>query len=148
MTHRTRPLAGILALAFLLLAPAARAEDAALSTPAPTVTELMAASRTILGQKITYPPGEARVTAAIIEVPPGGETGWHNHPVPLFGYILAGELTVDYGTNGLRTYRAGDTLMEAMDQPHNGMNRTAVPVRLLAVYMGTTALPNSRPASP
>jgi len=33
---------------------------------------------------------------------PGQQTGWHTHPVPLFGYILEGELTVDYGTKGQR----------------------------------------------
>jgi quercetin dioxygenase-like cupin family protein len=143
-----RPAAGILAFALMSVVSIASAEDAGNIKPAPTVTELMTASKTILGQPIAYPSGDAQVTAAIIVVPPGGETGWHRHAVPLFGYILEGALTIDYGPEGLRTYRAGDTLMEAMDQPHNGTNRGIVPVRLLAVYMGSTTLPNSSPAAP
>ena len=46
------------------------------------------------------------------------------------------ELTVDYGTKGTRVYRAGDSVMEAMDWPHNGTNTGDIPMRLIAVYMG------------
>jgi quercetin dioxygenase-like cupin family protein len=143
-----RRTAGIFVLAFLLAAPAARGDDTTVTRPAATVETLMATGETVLGQAIAYPPGAAKVTAAIVTVPPGGETGWHTHAVPLFGYILAGELTVDYGADGLHTYRPGDTLMEAMNHPHNGMNRGTADVRLLAVYMGSANLPNSSPAAP
>jgi quercetin dioxygenase-like cupin family protein len=147
-----RRIAGFFALAFILSAPAVVApawgEDTSITKPAATVETLMATGETTLGQPIVYPPGAAKVTAAIVTVPPGGETGWHTHAVPLFGYILAGELTVDYGADGLHTYRPGDTLMEAMNHPHNGMNRGATEVRLLAVYMGSASLPNSSPAAP
>jgi quercetin dioxygenase-like cupin family protein len=143
-----RRIAGIFVLAFLLAAPAARGEDTPVTRPVATVETLMATGETVLGQAIAYPPGAAKVTAAIVTVPPGGETGWHTHAVPLFGYILEGELTVDYGADGLHTYRPGDTLMEAMNHPHNGMNRGTVSVRLLAVYMGSANLPNSSPAAP
>ena len=60
----------------------------------------------------------------------------HRHGVPLFAYILSGELTVDYGTHGTRTYRQGDAFMEAMDVAHFGINRGNAPVRILTVYMG------------
>jgi quercetin dioxygenase-like cupin family protein len=56
--------------------------------------------------------------------------------VPLFAYILDGELTVDYGAHGRRTYRAGEAFMEAMAVTHFGVNTGREPVRLLAVYMG------------
>jgi len=56
--------------------------------------------------------------------------------VPLFAYILDGELTVDYGDRGTRTYRRGEAFMEAMDVAHAGINTGTQPVRLLAVYMG------------
>ncbi|MEO8882064.1 MAG: cupin domain-containing protein, partial [Devosia sp.] len=76
------------------------------------------------------------VTGAIVTLPPGGETGWHEHEVPLFGYVLEGTLTVDYGSKGVKTYNAGDSWMEAMNWPHNGINKGTVPVKLIAVYMG------------
>lgn len=66
----------------------------------PTVTPVLKTSQTIIGQPITYPAGTAEVTAVVITIVPGGETGWHLHPVPLFGYMLEGQLTVDYGDKG------------------------------------------------
>ena len=50
--------------------------------------------------------------------------------------ILDGELTVDYGKHGKRTYRKGQTFMEAMNTSHVGINTGSEPLRLLAVYMG------------
>ena len=67
---------------------------------------------------------------------PGEKTIVHKHGVPLFAFILEGELTVDYGARGKRTYRAGEAFMEAMDVAHFGSNGGSQPVRLLAVYMG------------
>jgi quercetin dioxygenase-like cupin family protein len=125
----------IAAIAVLpLMAAAAYAED--LSQYQSLLTPLLQSSQTTIGQPIEYPAGPARVTAAMVTVPPGGETGWHSHEVPLFGYILDGALTVDYGSKGVKVYKAGDSWMEAMDWPHDGINKGDVPVRLLAVYMG------------
>ena len=109
----------------------------------PTVTPVLETSTTIIGQPIAYPAGEAQVTAAIVTIPPGGQTGWHLHAVPLFGYMLQGELTVDYGDKGTHTYKTGEGLMEAMNWPHNGMNKGTVPVRILAVYAGAKGLANA-----
>jgi quercetin dioxygenase-like cupin family protein len=132
----------ILAAAFiaLLLTPV-RGEDAA--SLKPSVATVLDASQTIIGQPIVYPAGIAEVTAAVITIPPGGETGWHRHAVPLFGYMLEGELTVDYGDKGMHTYAAGEGLMEAMNWPHNGMNKGTVPVRILAVYAGAHGIPDA-----
>jgi quercetin dioxygenase-like cupin family protein len=62
--------------------------------------------------------------------------------VPLFAYILEGELTVDYGEHGKRSYRAGDAFMEAMAIAHHGSNPGSQPVRLLAVYLGADGADN------
>ena len=113
----------------------------------PTVTPILQASQTIMGQPIAYPAGTAEVTAAIVTIPPGGETGWHLHAVPLFGYMLEGELTVDYGDKGTRSYAVGDALVEATDWPHNGMNKGAVPVRILTVYAGAKGIANAEPTA-
>ena len=108
------------------------------------VTPLLESGTTIIGDPITYPAGTAKITAAIVTIPPGGETGWHTHAVPLFAYMLDGVLTVDYGAKGIHTSKAGDSLLEAMNWPHNGRNTGDVPVRLLAVYMGAEGVPNAR----
>ena len=119
-------------------APAGRA-NAQAAAPANDypAAPLLSTSTTILGETIRYPKtGPAHVTAAIVTLAPGARTIMHKHGVPLFAYILDGELTVDYGTHGTRTYRQGQSFMESMAVAHFGVNNDSRPVRLLAVYMG------------
>ena len=129
MLHRT-----LIAFAMAAAcATAATARDAAPSYPA---VPLLSTGKTIVGETIRYPQGAAHVTAAIVTLAPGGRTILHKHGVPLFAYILAGELTVNYGMHGTRTYKQGQAFMEAMDVAHFGVNNGKEPVRILAVYMG------------
>ena len=97
---------------------------------------LLSTGTTVLGEIIRYPSGTAHVNASIITLPPGARTIVHKHGVPMFAYILEGEITVDYGAKGKRTYRRGDSLMEAMNVAHFGENTGTQPMRLIAVYMG------------
>lgn len=114
-----------------------------------TVTSLLDTQETVIGQPIAYPQASpAKVVSAIVTMLPGEETGWHMHDVPMFGYILEGEVTVDYGAHGKRTYRAGAAMMEALDVAHNGRNTGAIPVRILAVFMGAVGVADTVPARP
>jgi quercetin dioxygenase-like cupin family protein len=98
---------------------------------------LLSTGTSIVGETIRYPTGgPAHVTAAIVTLAPGARTIAHKHGVPLFAYILEGELTVDYAAHGVRTYRQGEAFMEAMDVVHAGTNTGTQPVRILAVYIG------------
>jgi quercetin dioxygenase-like cupin family protein len=116
-----------------------------------SVASLLSTSQTIISQPIAYPTRTpAKVVSAIVTMLPGEETGWHQHDVPMFGYILEGEVTVDYGAKGTRVYRQGEAVMEAIDWPHNGRNTGNVPARILAVFMGAEGVPNTvmLPAAP
>ena len=135
MVHRS------LAVALALIAGHAMAGRATAQETAPPpsypAVPLLSTGTSIIGETIRYPKaGRAHVTAAIVTLAPGGRTIMHKHGVPLFAYILDGELTVDYGKHGKRTYLKGQTFMEAMKAPHFGINTGSEPVRLLAVYMG------------
>jgi len=68
---------------------------------------LLSTGTNVVGETISYPQGTAHVTATTVTLAPGGHTIVHRHGVPLFAYILFGELTVDYGMRGMRTYRQG-----------------------------------------
>ena len=104
---------------------------------------LLSTSETIVGEPIRYPTTEpAKVTAAIVTLPPGESTAWHRHGVPMFAYILEGEITVDYGPKGEHVFKTGDALIEAMTVTHRGINRGDSPVRILAVYMGAEGAAN------
>jgi quercetin dioxygenase-like cupin family protein len=111
------------------------------------LTPILTAKETVLGQPIAYPTGVPQITTAIVTLPPGGQTGWHQHSIPLYAYILEGELTVDYGTRGTRVYKAGEGVMEAIDWPHNATSTGTVPMRLLAVYVGAESIPNAEPVA-
>jgi quercetin dioxygenase-like cupin family protein len=134
--------ARVLSILFLVLfaIPAAALEDQRYQN---LLTPLLQAGTDTVGQPIAYPPGTPSVTAAIVTIPPGGETGWHLHEVPLFVYVLEGAVTVDYGSKGIKVYNSGASLMEAMNWNHNGMNKGTVPVKILAVYMGSSDKTNT-----
>jgi quercetin dioxygenase-like cupin family protein len=126
-------------LTTILLTSCASAPALAQGYPAKPV---LMTSETVMGETIVYPPGKAIVNSAIITLAPGERTIAHRHGAPFFAYILEGEITVDYGDRGKRTYRQGEALMEAMSVEHVGMNTGAAPVRLLGVYMGAAGVDN------
>lgn len=131
--------AGI-AMAYVIAHPLRADEHASYQN---LLTPLIETRTDIVGQPIAYPPGTPVVTAAIVTIPPGGETGWHAHEVPLFVHVLGGTVTVDYASKGTREYGAGDTFMEAMNWPHNGMNKGTEPARIMAVYIGSDQTANT-----
>jgi len=99
--------------------------------------------KSAVGETIVYPGGTpAEINAAIITIPPGEKTSWHKHGVPLFIYVMSGTLDVDYGDQGVRTFTAGTSFMEAMNHRHRGMNNGDKPVEVLAVYMGAKGTEN------
>ena len=114
--------------------------------PGSSVETLTETNETVLGQEFAYPEGRARITAALVTVPPGAVLPPHAHPVPLFGYVLQGELVVDYGSEGELTYRKGDALVEAIDWPHQGRNGGRGILKILVVYAGAEGISNAVPA--
>jgi len=140
MLHRNPAAAAVLAAIVLAASPAAAQDRGYPSVP------LLSTGTNVVGETLRYPTtGAANVTAAIVTVAPGAKTIVHKHGVPMFAYILGGELTVDYGAHGTRTYRQGQALMEAMDVAHFGVNNGAEPVRILVVYMGADGAENVIP---
>jgi quercetin dioxygenase-like cupin family protein len=112
-------------------------------TAYPPADVLLATSQTVIGQPITYPAGQAKVTASIVTMEPGQVTGWHRHDAPLFAYMLEGEITVDYGPDGTRVYRMGDAFVEALGSAHNGRNTGGDLAQILAVEIGAEGIANT-----
>lgn len=131
---------GIVAVAlFAAGAASTRALDATTR-----VIPLLSTGKTVMDEPIVYPTGApAKITAAIVEMQPGAETGWHTHGVPLTGLILDGELTVDYGAKGTRTYKKGQSVAEAISIPHNGRNTGTGVMKLFVVYIGAEGVATS-----
>lgn len=109
----------------------------------PVIETLLETQTTNLGQPLEYPAGNAaKITAMIVTLAPGEETGRHRHAVPLYGQVLSGQVTIDYGDYGTKTYTAGEAFMEALGTWHNGHNSGDETLRILAVFMGAEGVPN------
>ncbi len=112
--------------------------------------KILMTSQSVVGEVIRYPHSalhpqgkRAEITAQVITLKPGDKTPWHSHPMPTFGYIIEGEIEVDYGSKGQKTFRQGDALMEAMARVHQGRNVSDKPVRVLAVSIGEQGQPTA-----
>ncbi|WP_395689848.1 cupin domain-containing protein [Aestuariivirga sp.] len=110
-------------------------------------TPLLSTAKTIVGEDIVYPAsGQPQVNAMMVNIAPGEKTELHSHGVPLFVYVLEGEVTVEYTGHGQKTFKQGDSFVEAMNVTHRGMNLTDGPVRILAVYMSAVGAKDVIPA--
>jgi quercetin dioxygenase-like cupin family protein len=116
--------------------------NGAAKSPVPRSTVLLQTSTHANGAPIVYPTGKPLVTVRVTEIPPGVDTGVHNHPIPLITYILAGELTIREVTGAAYVYKKGDAFVETAEF-HHGVNEGKEPVRLLAVYPGEVGAPLS-----
>lgn len=88
------------------------------------------------GKPIAYPEGKPEVTGMVIEIAPGGETGWHSHPVSSFAVVLEGELEVQLKNGRVKRIKSGEALAEVVNTLHNGRNLGSVPVKLVVFYAG------------
>lgn len=113
---------------------------------APTQTEILVqTSKTIVEERIEYPQEhQAKITSAIITIPPGTSTGWHQHAIPLIGYLLSGTLEMEYANGKRLTLKAGQVIAEAMDIAHIGANAGTEAVKIFVVFMGTENSPLSQ----
>lgn len=124
-------LASTILLFPLLLSGPSQALDA---SSAVKVTPLLKTSSSWDGQQIIYPEGQGEVTALVIELAADGETGWHEHPVPSFAYILEGDLEVTRRDGSVKILKPGDALAEVVNTYHNGRALNGKPVKLVVFY--------------
>lgn len=100
------------------------------------VTPLLKTETSWDGKPIVYPEGKAEITGMMVEIAPGGETGWHLHEVPSFGMLLEGELEVTLKDGSVKHLKAGDALVEVVNTLHNGRNTGATPAKIVVFYAG------------
>lgn len=116
--------------------------------PKITAAKLMDATENIIGQKIAYPNGSPEIQSEIIVIPPGQATEWHTHAVPMYAYLFEGELSIDYGEQGIKTLKKGEAMLEAQNWPHRGKNISKSAAKVLVVYMGAVGVPVEAASAP
>ena len=116
------------ALAIAAIASAQAADAAKVK-----VTPLATLDKTVTGQNVEFPK-DAHALVFLAEFPPGARLPEHKHPYPHFVYVLEGTLTVvNTETGKTFTVKQGDVLAEMMNTWHYGINKTALPVKLLVI---------------
>nr|WP_292773880.1 cupin domain-containing protein [Mesorhizobium sp.] len=112
--------------------PAAQALDS--STQPVVVTPIRSTSVTSTGQPIALPQGDVEVAASTFEIAPGATLPVHKHPFPRYAYVVAGTLKVtNVDTGQSDTFKAGDFIVEMVDQWHQGSNIGTDPVKLVVI---------------
>ncbi|MDY0871631.1 cupin domain-containing protein [Dongia rigui] len=115
-------------LLLCLWSGAAWAEDA---KPV-TVTPILATESTASGQPITFPSGHLAFTASAYDIAPGASLPEHKHPFPRYAYVVAGTIAVTNTVTGkTTTYKAGDVIIEAVDQWHKAANTGSDAIKLI-----------------
>jgi len=88
-----------------------------------------------------YPRGTPEVTILRIKIPPGGQLPVHKHPVINAGVLLNGELTVVTDDNRTLHLKAGDPIVEVVNQWHYGKNEGKEMAEIIVFYAGALDLP-------
>ena len=114
-------------IAFACLGPAGAADAPVKSTPILTTT------KTAIGQPIVLPTKDAQVVVTMLEIAPGTKLPRHEHPFQRYGYLMQGELTVEYEGGQRQVFHAGDFIVEALGVWHFGTNTGSDPVKLLVI---------------
>jgi mannose-6-phosphate isomerase-like protein (cupin superfamily) len=78
------------------------------------------------------------IAVQTITFDPGGQSGWHSHPGPVFISVVEGTMTFYEGddpscTPVVRT--AGQGYLDAGDHPHIARNETALPAKNVVTYL-------------
>jgi quercetin dioxygenase-like cupin family protein len=107
-------------------------------------TPVLKSIETASNKKIQYAKGgQAEVVSVIGELEAGGRTSRHQHPVPVFVYVLEGTLTVQADGGQPREYAPGKAFMEDVNHWHQAFNKSTAPVKILVVFMGEEGKPTT-----
>lgn len=131
-----------LVLALALPLSAAVAQDQALPEGFET-QPILKTGQTRDNDPIVYPEGEPEITSVIGTIEPGGRTPLHEHPVPVYVYILEGEVELETEGGEPYYYGTGEAYIEALNRPHQLFNRGETPARVLVVFMGAQGQPTT-----
>lgn len=110
--------------------------------PSVKVRTLVKAGEAWNGTRLpAYPKGEAEITVLHITIPPGVKLPMHHHPVINAGMLIRGQLLVISEAGARLQLKAGDGIIEMVNQPHYGTNNGSEPAEIVMVYAGEKGKP-------
>lgn len=94
-------------------------------------------------QPIVYPAGSPELVSVIGTIQPGGRTPLHLHPVPVYVYVLEGNVELRSDGGPPHRYKTGEAYVEALDRSHQLFNVGDTPARVLVVFIGAEGKPTT-----
>ncbi|MCW8878732.1 MAG: cupin domain-containing protein [Kangiellaceae bacterium] len=106
------------------------------------VEKVVQSSKSWNGNRLpTYPEGQPEVTLLKITIPPKTRLPIHKHTVINTGLLLSGELTVVSKKGENLKMKAGDPIVELVEEWHYGINETDENAVIVVFYAGVKGLP-------
>lgn len=120
----------------------AQAQDSPL--PAGFTTQpLLKTGMTRDNEPIRYPMANPEMISVIGTLEKDGRTPLHMHPVPVYVYILEGEIELRTDGAQPQRYKAGEAFIESQNRKHQAFNVAAGPSKLLVVFVGEAGKPTT-----
>ncbi|MBN2712845.1 MAG: cupin domain-containing protein [Planctomycetes bacterium] len=88
-----------------------------------------------------YPQGQPEITILRIQIPPHTELEMHEHPVINMGVLIKGELTVVAESGKTLHLKAGDPIVELVNNWHYGKNDGNSVAEIIVAYAGVEGKP-------
>jgi quercetin dioxygenase-like cupin family protein len=94
-------------------------------------------------EPIVYPTGAPEIISVIGTLEPDGRTALHEHPVPVYVFVLEGEVELQTEGGEPHRYKAGEAFIEAQNRKHQAFNVAQTPTKLLVVFVGEEGKPTT-----
>ncbi len=145
-----REVSAAIILAVFLLAGVNFPVRAQQPAPSPTITRraVLQATTTLTGQPLRFPLFRNMVTAVLVELAPGGQTGAQRFFVPTVLYVLEGTLTAEFEGSAPRAIAAGQAVVPPVNVAGNVRNLGPSPARWMAVTFADASEPAVSPPAP
>ena len=75
------------------------------------------------------------IAQTLAEIPEGVASGRHNHPGPEVGYIVRGDVAMEFDDGPTLTLRTGDPFMIPPGAIHNARNIGTVTTKMLSTFV-------------
>ena len=92
-------------------------------------------------QPLTSPIPGWEMDQSLAEIPDGVVSGRHGHPGPEVGYIVRGDVVVEFDEKLTLTLRSGDPFLISPGPIHNVRNIGSVTTTMLSTYVVDEAQP-------
>jgi len=108
-----------------------------------TAQPLLKSGVTRDNEPFVYPGGKPEMISVIGTLEVNGRTALHAHPIPVYVYVLEGEIELRTDGKQAQRYKAGDAFIESQNHKHQAFNVANGPTRLLVVFVGEAGKPTT-----